>query len=418
MTIKWSFTTTKKEAKILAIEFKPLGNACNIGCKYCYQEPMRLAGNTSVSKGYDIDKMIEIADNSGIDEPFVVFGGESLLIPKKDLERIFKASYERKGEVSIQSNGSLIDDEHIELFKKYNVHVGVSIDGANDLNEMRASKQKNKTTLELTNASVENLAKLARNNISCGVIFTVHKLNGTKENLPRLQNFIRWLGDMGIKGGNLHMLEVDSGEASDYILSPEENEFAFQEMAKFFDKDENKDLQYHPFVALEGMMRGNDEDAHCIWKSCDSMNTGAVYGIEGNGQISNCGMVNKEGIEWTKADDTSRWRDLILYQTPPEKGGCKGCPFFIMCNGYCTGASIDSDWRNKTYYCSSLKKMFKYYEGKIENEGLTPYSKRPDRSNLEKAYIDSLMREDARLSMKEIEEISMSPMVVAVKGGN
>jgi len=273
---------------------------------------MREAGNTRASKTYDIDKMLEIAENSGIDDIYTVFGGEALLLPKKDLEKILRASYLKKGEASVQTNGSLIDDDHIKLFKKYNVHVGISIDGANELNAMRESIMKNKTTEELTNATVNNLLKLAQNGISSGVIFTVHKLNGTGENLTRLQNFIRWLGDIGIKGGNLHMLEIDGEEASDYLLTSEENTEAFLRMAEFFDRPENHDLMYHPFKALEEMMKGDDSDAHCIWKSCDAMNTGAVHGIEGNGQISNCGMVNKEGIEWTKADDTSRVRDLIL----------------------------------------------------------------------------------------------------------
>lgn len=400
----------------MAVELKPLGNACNLNCTYCYQDPMRRAGNTMASKTYDLDLMLKIARESGIkNDYYVLFGGEPLLLPKKDLEIIFKESYELNGGTSIQTNGSLIEDEHIELFKKYNVHVGVSIDGPNDLNDLRVSKQKNKSTRELTEATINNLLKLVRNNISCGVIITVHKLNGTKEKLPRLLNFISWLGNIGIRGGNIHMLEVDSKEASEYFLTTEENTWAFLELAKFFDRPENKDLEFHPFVEMELLMRSDDSKSHCIWNSCDPMNTGAVYGIEGNGQLSNCGMVNKEGIEWTKADDRSFIRDLVLYQTPQDKGGCKDCPFFVLCNGYCTGAAIDNDWRNRTYHCNTVKAVFQYYEEKIEKEGGVPFSKRPDRAYIEELYIESIMNSDTRLTLSEAIKKAQKPKKIPVK---
>jgi uncharacterized protein len=391
----------------MTLELKPLGNSCNLGCTYCYQEPMRLAGNARASKGYDLDLMMKMADESGLNSPYTLFGGEALLLPKKDLEKVFKRSYEKYGTSSLQTNGSLITDDHIELFKKYNVTVGVSIDGPNDLNGLRLSASKNRTTDELTQASMDGIMKIAQNGISCGIIITVHKLNGTKETLPRLLNFVRWLGDIGIRGGNIHMLEIDSKEASSYGLTPEENEWAFLEMAKFFDAPENQDLHYDPFKELEEMQSSDDTGANCIWKSCDPMNTGAVYGIEGNGQLSNCGMVNKEGIEWTKAEDSAKLRDIVLYQTPPEKGGCQGCPFFLMCNGYCPGSSGESDWRNKTYYCSSLKKMFAYYEKKVESKGAVPFSKRPDRVELERVYLETLLRDPSfRPSFADLQKMS------------
>lgn len=397
----------------MTLEFKPLGNSCNLGCTYCYQEPMRKAGNVRASKSYDLDLMIKIADEADYTvDHFTLFGGEALLLPKKHLEVLMKASFERFGKVSLQSNGALIDDEHIELFKKYNALVGISIDGPNDLNNMRMSVQKNKSTQDLTSSTMSNLQKLANNQIPTGIIITVHKLNGTKEELPRLLNFIKWLGDIGIKGGNIHMLEVDSKEASDHCLSSEENEYAFLELAKFFDRPENQDLYYQPFREMENMQESSTE-ANCIWRSCDPMNTQSVYGIEGNGQLSNCGMVNKEGIEWTKAEDNSYMRDIILYQTPDEKGGCKGCEYFLMCNGYCPGSSMDSDWRNKTYYCSSLKKMFKYYEQKVENKGITPLSKRADRVDLETIFFNNLMTNN-RPNIREMEKM-IKPRVVQVK---
>lgn len=386
----------------MTLELKPLGNSCNLGCTYCYQEPMRLAGNSRASKKYDLDLMMDIADRSGYNSNYTLFGGEALLLPKKDLEKVFKRSFEKYGKCGLQTNGTLIDDEHIELFLKYNVSVGLSIDGPNELNSLRVPVSSKQNVDDLTNKSIEALKKLSDNDVSCGIIITVHKVNGTGDNLDRLINFIKWLDTIGIKGGNIHMLEIDSKEAEKYSLTPEENITAFLKLAEFFDN--NKHLRYDPFIEMETMVRGDNSKANCIWQSCDSMNTQAVYGIEGNGQLSNCGMVNKEGIEWTKADNTDYLRDIVLYQTEDKNGGCKGCPYFIMCNGYCPGSSKNSDWRNKTIYCGTLKKMFSYYENKIEKEGEIPFSKRPDRYILERTYMDNLMNRGVRLNTLQLIE--------------
>lgn len=402
----------------MTLELKPLGNACNINCTYCYQDPMRKAGNTRTSNKYDLDLMMDIADKSNhAENGYTVFGGEGLLIPKRDLEKIFKRSFERYGRAAIQTNGTLLDDDHIEMFKKYNVALGLSFDGYGELNELRRSFSDEKTN-ELTNKTIEAMKKLIANRLGFGVIITIHKSNGTPERLPKIFDFLRWLGDMGVHSGAFHMLEVDSLEAAKHSLTAEENEYAFMEILDFLKRPENADLKYHPFIEMEFMMAGNNANASCVWNSCNATDTASVYGIEGNGQLSNCGMVNKEGIEWTKPDTGQVYfRDLILYNTPQEQGGCGGCEFFILCNGYCTGSAIDNDWRNRTVHCSTLKKMFKRYETDLEDAGVIPFSKHKDRRRLEEIYIDNLAH-SLRLTIPELEKINnSSKILVEVKGG-
>lgn len=406
----------------MTLELKPLGNSCNLGCVYCYQEPMRLAGNVRASKTYDLDLMLSIADDSGqaARDGYTLFGGEALLLPKKDLEYILKRSFEKYGKSSIQTNGSLVDDEHIEMFKKYNTSIGVSIDGPADLNGLRIPLSKKETVEEVTKRTMENLLKLKRENIGVGVIITLHKLNATKEQLPRLKNFIEWLASIGIKGGNIHMLEVDSVKAKPFMLTEEENTEAFLELAKFF--EDRPELRWIPFTEIKSMLQDYDRSrVSCVWDSCDPLNTQSVYGIEGNGQLSNCGMVNKDGIEWTKAEDpftgelsTDLMRDYILYFTPQDKKGCQGCRFFLLCNGYCDGSAIDGDWRNRSVHCSTLKALFEFYEKEIEKTGHIPFSKRPDRLILEMQYIENIRLDPSR--KHSITEMKPIKIQVEVKG--
>ena len=68
---------------------------------------------------------------------FTIFGGEPLLVPEHVLEELWAFGLERFGTNGIQTNGTLINDRHIALFKKYKVYVGISVDGPDDLNDVR-----------------------------------------------------------------------------------------------------------------------------------------------------------------------------------------------------------------------------------------------------------------------------------------
>src|SRR5437588_33226 len=116
----------------MSVELRPFGVACNIGCRYCYQNPQREAGN--VRQSYDLGRMLAAVEKEG--GPLTLFGGEPLLLPLGDLEAILKWGFEKYGRNGLQTNAILIGDEHLRMFRAYNVEVGVSIDGPGELNDL------------------------------------------------------------------------------------------------------------------------------------------------------------------------------------------------------------------------------------------------------------------------------------------
>lgn len=366
-----------------------MGEACNLKCDYCYQEPVREAGN--VKTKYDLEKIIAEVEKTG--QEFSMFGGEALLVPKKDLEYLFKYGFERYGRNSMQTNGTLIDDEHIDMFKKYNVSIGISIDGPNDLNGLRRVRGREKDdakTLASTQTIMTNIEKLKKNGIQCSVIVTLHRVNGNPEALPRLINFIKWLGDIGIVNGNLHTLEVDDTmpDQAINVLTQEENAEVFLTLAKFFSN--NRHLRWSPFVDMKNILNANDASVNCTWHFCDPMNTQAVYGIEGDAALSNCGRTNKEGIGWYKADSNQYGRYISMFNTPDELGGCKGCRFWMACGGSCPGESDNGDFRNKTIHCHTQKTLLSYYEDELADEGIEPISLSPMREIVEQQILQDM----------------------------
>src|ERR1700751_3059405 len=117
----------------MTVEVRPLGDKCNIKCRYCYQDSIRAAGN--VAKGYDMEAMLATLD--GLEQPFSLFGGEIMMVDDADLERLMAFGHERHGGSGLQTNGTLVEDRHLELFRKYRVRVGISLDGPGPLNDVR-----------------------------------------------------------------------------------------------------------------------------------------------------------------------------------------------------------------------------------------------------------------------------------------
>jgi len=89
------------------------------------------------SHRYNREAVLAAIDKLGPNDHYSLFGGEALILPLKDLEELLQIAHTRFGRSGVQTNGSLITNAHIDLFTKYNTHVGISMDGPDDLNDSR-----------------------------------------------------------------------------------------------------------------------------------------------------------------------------------------------------------------------------------------------------------------------------------------
>uniref|UniRef100_Q023K3 Radical SAM domain protein n=1 Tax=Solibacter usitatus (strain Ellin6076) TaxID=234267 RepID=Q023K3_SOLUE len=366
------------------IEVRPFGVKCNIRCRYCYQEPQRTFDSNRL---YDIEAMKgSIVAEGG---PFALFGGEPLLVPHADMEQLFAWGYERFGENGIQTNGSLIDDEHIRLFRTYNVRVGISLDGPGELNDIRWAGTLERTRAA-TSKSQQAVERLCQEGIIPSIIVTLHKQNATPERLPTLIAWMRDLALRGVTSVRLHLLEIDGPEVREHFaLTTGENVNALMAFGQL--QAEIPKLDLDVFSDMRRLLLGKDGAGHattCVWNACDPYTTAAVRGVEGNGQRSNCGRTYKDGVEFVKAATPGYERYISLFHTPQEFGGCNGCRFFIMCKGQCPGTAIASDWRNRTEHCDVWKMLFTWMEAELLAEGNVPISLVPARKDVETILLE------------------------------
>jgi uncharacterized protein len=366
----------------VSVELRPLGVACNIQCQYCYQNPQRDAGN--VPRSYDIEAMKAAVEEEG--GSFTLFGGEALLVPEDDLEALWAWGLERYGSNGIQTNGVLINDAHVRMFRKYKVEVGISIDGPGELNDARwaGTLARTREATAKTEAAIE---RLCREGMPPSLIVTLHRGNATADKLPTMHDWMRRLEAMGVTSLRLHVLEVDEDDVgAAYALSTEENLIAFASFVPL--EAELTALRMDLFDDMRNLLLGTDDETTCVWNACDPYTTRAVRGVEGHGQASNCGRTNKDGIDFVKASTEGFERYLALYHTPQEHGGCADCRFFLMCKGQCPGTAIDGDWRNRTEHCDLWKTLFRQLEEQLLDAGQIPVSASPERRDLEAVFLE------------------------------
>lgn len=373
----------------MSVELTPLGVACNLSCTYCYQTPLRDAGNIGNDTPYDMDKMLGALEKEGA--AFTVFGGEPLLVPLRDLRKIFAWGYARYKSNGIQTNGVLITQEHIEVFKEYNVHVGFSLDGPDELNDSRWAGTLEKTR-EGTRKSHANLRACVEAGVGTSVITTLYKGNATVDRLPRLMEWIREMDELGVNGMRIHMLEVDHAIVRARMqLSQEDTITALLELVAF--EGTLRRIRFDILTDMRNLLRARDEAVTCIWNPCDPYTTSAVRGIDGQGNGSNCGRTNKDGILRLKAEQQGYERQIALYHTPQEHGGCAGCRFFLMCKGNCPGHAEDGDWRNRSADCAIWMRLFERLESEMVSAGELPLSlDAPTRSQVEQLMLQIWMR--------------------------
>jgi uncharacterized protein len=366
----------------MSVEVRPLGVKCNIQCQYCYQNPQRDAGN--VLHAYDLSKIKDAI--AAEDQAFTLFGGEPLLIPERDLEDLWQWGFRKFGANRIQTNGTLINENHIRMFREYNVHVGISVDGPEELNDVRwaGSLEQTRMASAKTEAAME---RLCREGMIPTLIITLHRSNATPDKLQALQDWLLRLERLGVVSARLHILEIDNASIrSKYALSDKENLECLLSLLRF-ERDALTTLRFDLFQEMQSLLCGDDNETSCVWNACDPYTTRAVRGIEGNGQRSNCGRTNKDGIDFVKSDVESFERYLALYDTPQEDGGCNQCRFFLMCKGQCPGTAIDGDWRNRTEHCGVWMGLYHHMESEMMKQGLVPISRDPRRQRLERIFL-------------------------------
>lgn len=147
---------------------KPIGSLCNLNCQYCYYlEKEKLYANRK--KMEMSEETLELFVKSYIEaQPvkevlFTWHGGETLLRDISFYRRAlqFQRKYGRGRDISnsIQTNGTLLNDEWCRFFKDNNFLVGISIDGSEHCHDIYRSNRAGRGSFKQVMRGIELLQK-------------------------------------------------------------------------------------------------------------------------------------------------------------------------------------------------------------------------------------------------------------------
>jgi len=319
---------------------------CNIFCHYCYEKRYRQKHKTE-TKSYDLEKMFKkMEELKNIHPEMCLHGGEPLMLPKEDVRAILLKIKELTGKSSIQTNGTLIDDDFIEIFKECCTSVGLSYDGPGELSEYRFYRLTKDPEFE------KKIKKMIERGVGMSIIMVITKANaGTDQRLNKLKNYLLELDKMRITGrlnpcGGVPEYELDEKRLTEVYL----------DLAEFCLRH---NLKWSPFTDIINGLKGKSRV--CTFSDCDPFCTSSAAEMLGDGSLTNCMRTNKENIllRHPIKYDT---RNEILFETSQEFGGCQSCQYWSACYGGCSTMTIDNDWRNRTYLCSTWKALFQFYD--------------------------------------------------------
>lgn len=342
-------------------------NGCNLACSYCS------LGKKVNPQIIDGEKLVEIFRygcklaiyRQETEILFILHGGEPTLIDPdvyaEAIERIKKEFPNIKKQYAIQTNAWHQTDEWLEFYKKYQVTVGVSIDGSKKIHDAeRLSNSGEKTYDKIT----EHILQLRRNDIpvSCLMVLTS---NALKEGYEYLHFF---------EENNIHLKInplLDYGEVYDHPeLTINEGEYAKYLIRMFeYISKERINVDISPIdkiiqgVLTDGKIRECTFNRYCNkFFLCIDYN-GDIFpcGKYSDMQLYKLGNIKEQRYDLLNTEEMSR---LIARRSTNIPFKCQKCKYQSMCNAGCNAeASIDGDINNAPLLCTDYKILFDYFHG-------------------------------------------------------
>lgn len=359
------------------VVFRPT-NACNLRCTYCYDKDNHQLSEKAISKKVtetfqkEEENIIKALDILYQDEKYpqiILHGGEPLLIETKVLDK-FCENLKNKGiDISIQTNGTLITDEVIELLKRYDISIGLSLDGSNEKqNYQRIYPDGNNSF----NRVMTSLNKLKQEKIKFGIIMSV-----AKQHIGVEQELYDFIGKNDLYC-NIRPVFASCDELSSTIMTEEEFAQFFTNLFDIWFYDEDKKVSTHQILELYQTLKGQI-DKNFFERGCNNSpncfrnfisldvysNLYACNRLYGIPEFYYGNLKKQKYI-----DIKEKIEKLIELRQKAISKNCGDCEEFNRCNGGCPAESYDiyHDIIHPAPICKSKKLIYNHVRGILNDQ--------------------------------------------------
>lgn len=332
---------------------------CNFTCEYCRyaNHPPKDDSIMSVELCKKIIREVCTYNLSkGINTASLIFhGGEPLLWGKDRFREIWLYEQELQNEFpalkiknGIQTNAFLINDEWIELFDKFKMNVGVSIDGFADINAHFGKAGKEVSTRTV----LDNIHLLQKNDIKSGILSVI-----TEGHFPYAREYFDFLQKEKIDHAGFCYCY---NPLDDYSL---DTQALGSFMCECFDIYYNSEYEVHirEFENILKKMYGVHKNS-CVCK--ERADCGSFMAFTPSGTVCFCDAYEKDSrvIGNIKDGDIISIIESLEYQntraeyTAAVNTDCKECKWRCVCG--CARSDIYAEnGIRKNYFCETNKML-------------------------------------------------------------
>lgn len=181
---KSEFTIPEEAPDAFHLLAKPSGAICNLDCAYCFFLDKELLYPDSKFRMSDdiLERYLrQLIESHHTDNVTIAWqGGEPTIMGLDFYRRAMELAekYRRPGMTflnTMQTNGTLLDDEWCAFFKEHNFLIGISIDGPRELHDVYRLDKGGKPTFDKV---MRGIRLLQKHGVEYNILTTVNRVNG------------------------------------------------------------------------------------------------------------------------------------------------------------------------------------------------------------------------------------------------
>ncbi|HRW82751.1 MAG TPA: anaerobic sulfatase maturase [Methanothrix sp.] len=360
---------------------KPTGAICNLGCRYCFflsKKSLYPKSSFRMSDELLESYIRQYAEAQRSPSVTVAWqGGEPTLMGLDFFRRSIELEekYRRPGFIfqnTMQTNGTLLDDEWCEFFSENNFLIGLSLDGPRELHDAYRVDKAGGPTFD----RVMNAARLLRKHkVDFNILTTVHAAN--QDHPLEVYRFLR----DEVKTDFIQFIPIVERENStgfqegdrvtDRSVDPERyGRFLIAVFDEWVRRDVGKTFVQIFDVALAAWF-GTPSGICAFSETC-----GTAMVMEHNGDVYSCdhfvepkyllGNINERPLASIAGSEKQRKFGRDKLETLPEY--CRRCEVRFACNGECPKnrfVKTPDGEPGLNYLCPAYKEFFRHIDGSM-----------------------------------------------------
>lgn len=352
--------------KVISTVVWKVSETCNLNCPYCFMfnslDKSFVSKPKIISKSTIYDTINRIKEYIESEKPelfdITIHGGEPLLIGVDKLRLIFSSLDKIRGvSLNIQTNGTLLNKDHINLFDEFGINVGVSLDGY-PIIQNKTKTISGQDSYPYIIQGMKKLSTLHNHELFKGVLCVID-LNACPEML--YDHFL----SLGIKNIDF-LLPLRNHHTPLYYshLKTEYYEWLKPIFLRYIDDDDDS-ISIRLFDSIIDLLIGSSEPMCSIRHSAmDIINIDTDGSIQLVDDLRICGdgfvdlELNVESNALVDFFNTNKVKKLYSYEINlPSK--CKKCEYLNICGsgGHAFRYKGDNSFDEVSIYCQDTIKL-------------------------------------------------------------